>query len=75
MIFQMSNDFLHYPAAPVATKMAVSAGIGMLAGIERKWLRKEAGIRTFAVVALMGTLSSLIGTGFIIMAMIGVCPW
>jgi len=68
----MSNDFLHYPAAPVALKMAVSVGIGMLVGMERKWSHKEAGIRTFAIVALLGTLSSLIGTEFIITAMIGV---
>ena len=68
----MSPDFLHYPAAPVALKMAVSVGIGMLVGMERKWSHKEAGIRTFAIVALLGTLSSLIGTEFIITAMIGV---
>jgi len=68
----MSPDFLHYPAAPVALKMAVSVGIGMLVGMERKWSHKEAGIRTFAIVALLGTLSALIGTEFIITAMIGV---
>jgi len=68
----MSPDFLHYPAAPIALKMTVSVGIGMLVGMERKWSHKEAGIRTFAIVALLGTLSSLIGTEFIITAMIGV---
>ena len=68
----MSPDFLHYPAAPVALKMAVSVGIGMLVGMERKWSHKEAGIRTFAIVALLGTLSALIGTEFIITAMVGV---
>jgi len=68
----MTNDFLHYSAAPIALKMAVSVGIGMLVGMERKWSHKEAGIRTFAIVALLGTLSSLIGTEFIITAMIGV---
>jgi uncharacterized membrane protein (DUF4010 family) len=68
----MSNNFLHYPAAPIALKLAVSVGIGMLVGMERKWSHKEAGIRTFAIVALLGTLSSLIGTEFIITAMVGV---
>jgi len=68
----MINEFLHYPAAPTALKMAVSVGIGMLIGMERKWSHKEAGIRTFAIVALLGMLSSMIGESFIITSMIGV---
>jgi uncharacterized membrane protein (DUF4010 family) len=68
----MANDFLHYPAAPVALKMAVSVGIGMLIGMERKWSHKEAGIRTFAIIALLGMLSSIIGEDFIVISMIGV---
>lgn len=44
----------------------------MLIGMERKWSHKEAGIRTFSIVALMGMLSSLIGENFIIASMIGV---
>jgi uncharacterized membrane protein (DUF4010 family) len=66
------NDFLHYPAAPVALKMAVSVGIGMLVGMERKWSHKEAGIRTFAIVALLGMLSAIIGEGFMITSLVGV---
>ncbi|CAM3949051.1 Uncharacterized membrane protein, DUF4010 family [Pedobacter westerhofensis] len=68
----INNEFLHYPAAPVALKMAVSVGIGMLVGMERKWSHKEAGIRTFSIVALLGMLSSLIGQDFVITSMIGV---
>jgi uncharacterized membrane protein (DUF4010 family) len=68
----MNNDFLHYPAEPIALKIAVSIGIGMLVGMERKWSHKEAGIRTFAIVALLGTLSSVVGYDLIIMSMIGV---
>lgn len=68
----MANEFLHYDAAPVALKMAVSVGIGMLVGMERKWSQKEAGIRTFAIVALLGMLSALIGQDFIIVSMVGV---
>jgi|GEM_PF-6978528 len=30
----MNEEFLHYPAAPIALKMAVSLGIGMLIGME-----------------------------------------
>ncbi|PUZ24645.1 Uncharacterized membrane protein, DUF4010 family [Chitinophaga costaii] len=66
------NEFLHYPAAPVALKMAVAVGIGMLVGMERKWSHKEAGIRTFAIVALLGMLSAIIGENYIIASMVGV---
>lgn len=68
----MNPDFLHYPVAPVALKMAVSVGMGMLIGMERKWSHKEAGIRTFAIVALLGMLSTMIGDNFVIMCMAGV---
>ncbi len=68
----MNPDFLHYPVAPVALKMAVSVGMGMLIGMERKWSHKEAGIRTFAIVALLGMLSTLVGDNFVIMCMAGV---
>jgi len=71
-MINLNNEFLHYPAAPVALKMAVSVGIGMLVGMERKWANKEAGIRTFSIVALLGMLSSMIGSEFVITAMIGV---
>jgi len=68
----MNNSFLHFPAEPIALKMAVSIGIGMLVGMERKWSHKEAGIRTFAIVALLGMLSSILGQEMIIVSLIGV---
>jgi len=68
----INHEFLHYPAEPIALKMAVSVGIGMLVGMERKWSHKEAGIRTFAIVALLGMISSVVGSDLIIMSMIGV---
>lgn len=68
----MNDEFLHYPAAPIALKMAVSLGIGMLIGMERKLSNKEMGIRTFAMVALLGMLSSIIGNNFVIACLAGV---
>jgi uncharacterized membrane protein (DUF4010 family) len=68
----MIDDFLQYPVAPVALKMAVSLGIGMLIGLERKWSHKEMGMRTFAIVALIGMLSSLISPEFIAVSLVGV---
>jgi uncharacterized membrane protein (DUF4010 family) len=68
----IASDFQHYPVGPIALKMAVSVGIGMLIGMERKWSHKEAGIRTFSIVALLGMLATLAGEDFIIAAMVGV---
>jgi len=47
-----------------ATKLALSLGVGMLVGFEREWSRKDVGVRTFALTALLGTLSSMVSGGF-----------
>jgi uncharacterized membrane protein (DUF4010 family) len=48
------------PLLLLAVKVAVSACIGLLVGLEREWAHKEAGVRTFAIAALLGTLSWLV---------------
>jgi uncharacterized membrane protein (DUF4010 family) len=68
----MQTESTHFPATPIALKMAVAIGIGMLAGMEREWSNKDVGIRTFAIVALLGMLASLIGPSVAITALIGV---
>jgi uncharacterized membrane protein (DUF4010 family) len=68
----MQSGSAHFPATPIALKMAVAIGIGMLAGMEREWSNKDVGIRTFAIVALLGMLASLIGPNVAIAALIGV---
>jgi uncharacterized membrane protein (DUF4010 family) len=68
----MQSESAHFPATPIALKMAVAIGIGMLAGMEREWSNKDVGIRTFAIVALLGMLASLIGQSVAIAALIGV---
>src|SRR6202453_2492838 len=62
----------HFPATPIALKMAVAVGIGMLAGMEREWSNKDVGVRTFAIVALLGMLASLIAQTVTVAALIGV---
>jgi uncharacterized membrane protein (DUF4010 family) len=69
---EMQADSAHFPTAPIALKMAVAIGIGMLAGMEREWSNKDVGVRTFAIVALLGMLASLIGQSVAIAALIGV---
>jgi uncharacterized membrane protein (DUF4010 family) len=50
----------HLIPLEVATKLALSLGVGLFAGFEREWSRKDVGVRTFALTALLGTLSSLV---------------
>jgi uncharacterized membrane protein (DUF4010 family) len=68
----MQSGYAHFPVTPIALKMGVAIGIGMLAGMEREWSNKDVGIRTFAIVALLGMLASLVGPSAAIAAMIGV---
>jgi uncharacterized membrane protein (DUF4010 family) len=68
----MQSESLHFPATPIALKMAVAIGIGMLVGMEREWSNKDVGIRTFALVALLGMLASLVAQSVAIAALIGV---
>jgi uncharacterized membrane protein (DUF4010 family) len=44
----------------VAEKIAAAAAIGLLIGLEREWAHKEAGVRSFAIAALLGTVAWLI---------------
>jgi uncharacterized membrane protein (DUF4010 family) len=53
----------------LATKVAASACIGLLIGLEREWAHKEAGVRSFAIAALLGTLAWLISPAVAVMQM------
>ena len=47
----------------LAEKVAASAAIGLLIGLEREWAHKDAGVRSFTIAALLGTLSWLVSPG------------
>jgi uncharacterized membrane protein (DUF4010 family) len=68
----MQTESPQFLSAPIALKMAVAIGIGMLAGMEREWSNKDVGVRTFAIVALLGMLASLIGPSVAIASLFGV---
>jgi uncharacterized membrane protein (DUF4010 family) len=58
-------DLLHvnstaFPPAITALKLTVALAIGFLIGFERQWSRKDFGIRTFSLTALLGALTALI---------------
>lgn len=67
-----ASETVHFPATPIALKMAVAVGIGMLVGLEREWSNKDVGIRTFAIVSLLGMLAAIIGQPIAITSLIGV---
>jgi uncharacterized membrane protein (DUF4010 family) len=69
---EMQIESTHFPATPIALKMGVAIGIGMLVGMEREWSNKDVGVRSFAIVALLGMLASVIGTSVAIASLVGV---
>ena len=62
----------HFPYPDVAWKVALSAGIGLLVGLEREWAHKEIGVRTFALSGLLGMLTSLLSGSYVVAALVGV---
>lgn len=54
----------HLVPLDVATKLALSLCVGLFAGFEREWSRKDLGVRAFALTALLGTLSALVSVEF-----------
>src|SRR5581483_5459964 len=61
-----------FPPTEIAVKVAVALGIGLLVGLEREWARKDVGVRTFAITALLGMLSSLVASTFALVSLVGV---
>lgn len=56
----------------VAAKLFVSLGIGLLVGFEREWSGKDPGVRTFAIISLLGMLTALEGDSFALAGMTAV---
>lgn len=63
-----------WPYLPTLQRIALALAIGLFAGLEREHRGKEAGLRTFAFVALIGCTGSLLGENFALLsiALIGV---
>lgn len=56
----------------IATRLFLSLGIGLLVGFEREWSRKDPGVRTFALVSLLGMLTTIESQSFAWIGMIAV---
>jgi len=71
MAFAFEEATRFAPGA-VAIKIAISLAVGMLVGFERESANKDAGVRTFSLTALLGTLSVLISPAYGVAGMAGV---
>jgi hypothetical protein len=61
-----------FPYDTIAVKIALALGVGLVVGLEREWAQKEVGVRTFAITALLGMLTSLLALQLVVTALAGV---
>ena len=47
-------------------KIGLSLGLGLLIGLEREWAHKEAGVRTFTLLCILGSLFSFISREMVV---------
>ena len=45
----------------VLARLTLALGVGLLVGLEREWRGKEAGLRTFGLVSVLGALGAMLG--------------
>jgi uncharacterized membrane protein (DUF4010 family) len=50
------------PLGGEVLRIVLAAALGMFLGLEREWSQKSAGIRTFALVSLLGAVFTLVGS-------------
>lgn len=61
----MSGPFDVFATAPADSdivRLAVAIALGLFLGLEREWSQKAAGIRTFALISVLGTIFTLYDT-------------
>ena len=68
MLGSFSSALPAFPYDEVATRLALTLGIGLVIGLEREWAQKAAGGRTFAITALLGTLTALANVSAVLLA-------
>jgi len=53
-----------WPYLEILVRLALSLALGLLIGLERERRGKEAGLRTFGFICLLGALGGSLGTAF-----------
>ena len=62
------------PVDSQVVRIALSVALGLFLGLEREWSQKAAGIRTFALVSVLGTIFTIVDTERCAAATDVVCP-
>ncbi len=70
----MLPQIAHYPFPPTAERLLLALALGLVVGLERERRSKEAGLRTFAFVSLLGGLGGILGEAYtlVTLALVGV---
>ena len=59
-----------WPPLETLLRLSLALAVGLFIGLEREWRGKEAGLRTFGIVALVGGVGGLLGTPHAVVAML-----
>ena len=65
----MGIDLSRWPYLPTLARLALALAIGLFVGIEREKRQKQAGLRTFAFVAVLGAVGGMLGQSFALLAL------
>ncbi len=65
----MLTELPSWPYLPTLSRLSLALAIGLFIGIERERRRKEAGLRTFAFVSVLGAVGGLLGESYSLMAL------
>ncbi|MCC6955575.1 MAG: MgtC/SapB family protein [Anaerolineales bacterium] len=58
-----------WPFVPILAKLGLALALGIFIGLEREKHGKEAGIRTFGFVSLLGCIGALLGNSYALLAL------
>ena len=65
----MPTESFGWPYLPTLVRLALALAIGLFVGIERERRQKEAGLRTFAFVAILGAVGGMLGQSYALLAL------
>jgi uncharacterized membrane protein (DUF4010 family) len=60
VVVVQAETIVEAPLSEPAVRLVLAAALGLFLGLEREWSQKSAGIRTFALISLVGALFTLV---------------